>query len=251
MAAIGTLALGIGANTAIFRLLDAVRLRTLPVRDSQQLAMVQLADNSGWRGSQATPYPALTNPIWERFRDTQQAFSGALTWGNNDFDIAPGGETRLARGLFVSGNFFQVLGVQPLLGRVFDRSDDHRGCGVPGAVISYSFWQREFGGDASVIGRKLTLNFQKVDIVGVTSAGFSGLEVGRSYDVAVPICSQAVLWNEGNWLDEGTVWWLVVMGRVKQGETIKDAGAHLRATSAAVFQATLPPNYLQSMLRTI
>jgi putative ABC transport system permease protein len=110
-------------------------------------------------------------------------------------------------------------------------------------VISYSFWQREFGGDASIVGRKLSLNFQNVDIVGVTTAGFSGLEIGRSYDVAVPICSQAALWNEGNWLDEGTVWWLTVMGRVKAGKSVKDTGAHLRATSPSIFQATLPPNY--------
>jgi len=91
-AAVGTLALGIGANTAIFQLLDAVRLRTLPVKDPQQLAIVQLADRTGWRGSQASWYPALTNPLWERFRDSQDAFSGVLAWANNDFNLAPGGE---------------------------------------------------------------------------------------------------------------------------------------------------------------
>lgn len=100
VAAIGTLALGIGANTAIFHLLDAVRLRTLPVNAPQELAMVQLADTTGWRGSKPSPYPALTNPQWERFRDTQSEFSGVLAWGNNNFNLARGGEARLARGLF-------------------------------------------------------------------------------------------------------------------------------------------------------
>lgn len=242
-AAIITLALGIGANTAIFRLLDAVRLRTLPVRDPQRLAMLELADRTGWRGNQATPYAALTNPIWERFRDTQQAFSGVLAWGNAEFNIAPGGESHLAHGLFVNGDFFKVLGVKPLLGQVFSAADDRRGCGVPGALVSYSFWQRELGADAAVIGRKLSVNFQKVDIIGVTPQGFSGLEIGRSYDIAVPICSQAVLWSEGNWLNEGTVWWLTVMGRSKPGETREHANVQLRAMSPALFRATLPSNY--------
>jgi len=243
LVAVGTLALGIGANTAIFQLLDAVRLRTLPVSNSAQLATVQLADRIGWRGSQASPYPALTNPIWEQFRDTQQAFSGVLAWSSNGFNLSPGGEARVARGLFVSGNFFHVLGVEPLMGRVFSAADDRRGCGLPGAVISYAFWQRELGGDASAIGRKLTLNMHPVEVIGVTPAGFSGLEVGHTYDVAVPICSQAVLWNEGNWLNEGTVWWLNVMGRLRPGQTLQQANAQLQAASAALFRSTLPANY--------
>ncbi len=114
-AAVATLALGIGANTAIFQLLDAVRLRTLPVEDPQSLATVHLADRTGWRGSQATQYPALTNPLWERFRDSQQTFSGVLAWGDSSFNLSPAGETRRARGLLVSGDFFRVLGVRPLI----------------------------------------------------------------------------------------------------------------------------------------
>ncbi len=156
--AVLSLALGIGANVAIFQLLDAVRLRTLPVKEPQKLAMLQLADRTGWRGSQQSPYPTLTNPIWERFRDSQNAFDGVLAWANNDFNIAPGGEVRLARGLFVSGSFFRVLGVEAVLGRVFSAADDRKGCGLPGAVVSYGFWQRELAGDAAAIGRKLTLN---------------------------------------------------------------------------------------------
>ncbi|HTQ58255.1 MAG TPA: ABC transporter permease [Bryobacteraceae bacterium] len=242
-AAIATLGLGIGANTAIFQLFDAVRVRALPVPDPQSLVTVQLADHTGWRGSQASPYAALTNPQWERLRDTQQAFSGVLAWSDNDFGLGAGDSAHLARGLFVSGSFFHVLGVHPLMGRVLAPADDRRGCGLPGAVISYAFWQGELGGDPSVIGRKLTLNYQPVDVIGVTPAGFTGLEVGRSYDVAVPICSQAVLWSEGNWLDEGTVWWLNVMGRLKPGESLAQANAQLRVDSPALFQVTLPANY--------
>jgi putative ABC transport system permease protein len=246
--AVLSLALGIGASVAIFQLLDAVRLRTLPVKDPQRLVMLQLADRTGWRGSQWSPYATLTNPIWERFRDSQDAsapFAGVMAWGNNGFgySLTPGGEERLAQGLFVSGSFFQVLGVQPVAGRVFTPADDRRGCGLPGAVLSYGFWQREFGGAAAAIGRKLTLNNQAVEIIGVTPAGFSGLEIGRSYDLAVPICSQAVLWSEGNVLNEGTTWWLMTMGRLKPGMTLKQANAELRVGSQGLFQATLPANY--------
>ena len=132
--AVVTLALGIGANTAIFQLVDALRLRTLPVRNPQQLARIQLADRTGWRGNQASWYPALTNPLREQVRDHQQVFSGVFAWANFDFNLAPAGEKRPARGLWVSGDFFPVLGVQPILGRVFTATDDHRGCGLPGAV---------------------------------------------------------------------------------------------------------------------
>src|SRR5579872_2735155 len=113
--AILSLALGIGANTAIFQLLDTVRLRTLPVADPQNLALVRLSD--GLRGSHATPYPALSNPLWERFRETQDVFSGVVAWWDNQFGLSTGGDVRLARGLFVNGDFFRVLGVPALRGR--------------------------------------------------------------------------------------------------------------------------------------
>jgi predicted permease len=241
--AVITLALGIGANTAIFQLIDALRLRAIRVKEPQQLLTVQLSDSTGARGSHASGYPVLTNPVWEKLRDQQDVFSGVLAWGSNSFGLTPGGEDRLAQGLLVSGDFFHVLGVRPLLGRVFTAADDRRGCGLPGAVVSYAFWQRELGGDPSPIGRKLTLNYHPVEIIGVTPPGFFGLEVGSSYDVAVPICSQAVLWSEGTWLDEGTVWWLNVMGRLKPGSTPEKANAQLAVISPRIFQATLPSNY--------
>src|SRR5580658_344204 len=241
--AILSLALGIGANTAIFQLIDAVRLRSLPVKEPSQLVTVQLADKTGIRGHQITGYSILTNAIWEKLRDNQDIFSGVAAWDSNNFGLTPGGEVRLAQGLFVSGDFFRVLGVQPLMGRVFTAADDRRGCGLLGAVISYAFWQRELGGDPSAVGRKLTLNDHPTEIIGVTPPGFFGLEVGRSYDVAVPICSQAVLWSEGQWLDKGTVWWLNVVGRLKPGATLEQANAQLAVISPRIFQATLPSNY--------
>src|SRR5437773_942273 len=102
--AVLTVALGIGANTAIFQLIDALRLRSIPVKEPQQLVIVQLADSTGVRGSQASGYPVLTNPVWEKLRDQQDVFSGVLAWGSNSFGLTPGGDVRLAQGLFVSGS---------------------------------------------------------------------------------------------------------------------------------------------------
>jgi hypothetical protein len=133
-------------------------------------------------------------------------FHGVMAWFDADFRVGQEGGSPLARGLFVSGDFFRVLGVNPILGRTFMAADDHPGCGASGAVLSYGFWQRQFGGDPAVIGRPLVLNSQQVSIVGVTPSGFTGVEVGRSYDVAVPLCSQRTLGAEAGWLDDGMTW---------------------------------------------
>jgi len=191
--AVLSLALGIGANTAIFQLLNAVRLKTLPIKNVHQLTQIRLTDISGTRGSKSARYPAVTNPIWEQIRDRQQAFSGLVAWGSAGFNLAQGGEVRPAKGLWVSGDFFNVLGVQPELGRMFTTADDQRGCSAPGVVISHSFWQREYGGDKSVVGRKLTLADHQFEVVGITPPNFFGLEVGKSFDVALPICADAII----------------------------------------------------------
>jgi hypothetical protein len=144
IAAIATLALGIGANTAIFELLDAVLLQSLPVANPQELAEVRVVDMDKARGNYSSAYPAVTNPIWEKLREDHQGFSGIAAWTDTVFSRDSGGDARFANGLWVSGDFFRVLGVRPIQGRVFTAEDDRRGCGSPGAVISYGFWQQEY-----------------------------------------------------------------------------------------------------------
>jgi len=239
--AVLSLALGIGANTAIFQLVDAVRLRTLPVKDPQELADIHTTTLEDARGS-FRRYPSLTNPIWEQIRARQEGFSGIFAWANESFNIAPSGEARSAQVLWVSGDFFATLGVPPILGRVFSAADDRRGCGIPGAVISYGFWKREFGGDFP-IGRKILVNARPIEVIGVTPATFFGLEVGQSFDIALPICSEAAIRGPGSRLDNGTYWWLTVMGRLKPGWSLERASAAVRSISPAVFQASLPANY--------
>ena len=242
--AVITLALGIGVNTAIFQLIDAVRLRALPVHEPQQLTELRIEDMKGARGNFASWHPSLSNPIWEQVRERQQAFSGVFAWGAADFNLGAGSEVRPARGLWVSGDFFNVLGVRPELGRVFNADDDRRGCGTAGAVLSHQFWQREFGGDPSVVGKSLSLDDHPFEIVGVTPASFYGPEVGRTFDVAVPVCSEALINGaENSQLDSGSTWWLVVMGRLKPGWTIEQATAQLNSISPGVFQTTLSPKY--------
>ncbi|MFZ0303056.1 MAG: ABC transporter permease [Terracidiphilus sp.] len=241
--AVLTLALGIGANTAIFQLLDAVRLRDLPVASPSELTVVRMANRSGWRGNQATAYPALNNPLWEYIRDHQRVFSQVLAWSPTNLGITEDNHEQLVQGLWVSGNFFNALGVRPALGRLFASSDDRPGCGAAGVVLSHAFWQGQFGGNAQAVGRTLIIARHAVPILGVTPPGFSGPEVGRSFDVAVPICSQSTYWTEGNWLDSSTDWWLTVMGRLKPGDSLSTANAGLESLSPSAFQASLRKDY--------
>ncbi|MEP7337018.1 MAG: ABC transporter permease [Acidobacteriota bacterium] len=243
--AVMSLALGIGANMAIFQLLDAVRLRLLPVNAPRELVEVRPNElsTSNRRGSKSTRYPAITNPLWEQLRERQQSFSSLSAWSTGNFNLAQGGEVRNARMLWVSGEFFPTLGVQASLGRVFTAADDQRGSGARNAVISHSFWQREYGGEPNIIGRKIMLAEQPFDIIGVTPASFFGLEVGQNFDVALPICAEAITAGKNNRLDSGTHWWLMVTGRLKPGRTLAQASAEMQTMSSSLFEKTLPTNY--------
>ena len=239
-----SLALGIGANSAIFQLLDAVRLRLLPVQHPEQLVELTIAKNEHCcSGNFSDRRPNLTYPQWEQIRDHQQAFLNIFAWGDQRFNLAAGGEARYAEGLWVSGDYFKTLGVHPLMGRLITASDDYPGCGSSGAVVSYAFWQREFGGDMQAIGKKLSIDGKPVDVVGVTPPGFYGVEVGRNFDVAVPVCAEPWINGENSHLAKRHHWWLAVIGRLKPGWTLERADAQAAAMSPAVFESTVPPNY--------
>jgi putative ABC transport system permease protein len=239
--AILSLALGVGANTAIFQLLDAVRIRTLPVVDPEQLVDVRITNAAhGRTGNFQSRVPFLTYPLWEQLRDHQQAFSNIFAWSPVNFELASGGETRPAQGVWVTGGFFDTLGVPALIGRALTTADDRPGCQAPTAVISYGFWQREYAGSPSAIGRSLMLDSHPYDIVGVTPASFFGVEVGRTFDVVVPVCAEPLSRAENSGLRKRDVWFLGVMGRLKPGWTVDRATAHLAAISPPMFEATLP-----------
>jgi putative ABC transport system permease protein len=241
--AVLSLALGIGANTAIFQLIDAIRLRTLPVANPQQLVTVEIANRDWTTGTFSGSYPALTNPLWEQLRDHQQAFSGIAAWGGDRLNLARGGEARMADALLVSGNFFNVLGVTPAAGRVFTAADDRRGCGASGAVISHAFWQSQFGGSASAVGKTLMIEKHPFEVIGVTAKSFFGVEVGHKFDLAIPICSEPVFAGAHSSLDARHEWWLAAIGRLKPGWSIDRASAHLGSISPGLFEATMPQGY--------
>ncbi len=242
--AVLSLALGIGANTAIFQLVNAVRLRSLPVQKPEELAYVDFARGSMRSGWFSTRSARFTYAQWEQIRDRQQAFSGVFAWSSTQFNLAAAGEVRYAQGLFVSGDFFRALGVQPIVGRTFTAEDDRVGCGSPGAVVSYAFWQRELGGDPGVLGRTVSLDGRPAPIIGVTPSGFFGVEVGHQFDIAVPLCADRFFFADGKGrIPVDTAWWISVIGRLKPGWTVERARAQLRVASPAITQATLPTSY--------
>jgi putative ABC transport system permease protein len=237
-----SLALGIGANTAIFQLLDAVGLRSLPVERPHELVEVQIAHPRSRTGGFRGRRPELTYAQWQQIRDHQQAFSGLFAWGTTGFNLSSGGEVRMASGMTISGDMLRVLGVPAVLGRTLTVADDQPGCSAPAAVISHGFWQRELGRDPGVVGRRISLERRAVNIVGVLPQTFFGVEVGRQFDVAIPLCAEE-LFSPESVLDKQDEWWLAVIGRLKPGWTRERAADHLRSISTGVFGSTVPPAY--------
>ena len=238
--ALASLSLGIGANAAMFQLLDAIGLRTLPIDRPHELAEVRIAGGNGGFGLNDDENSEMTNPLWEQLRGQQQAFAGIFAWGDTQILVGRGAEMRPVRLLWTSGELFPVLGVRPALGRLFTTADDRRGCGAHAVVISDDFWRSHFGGSPSAIGALLPVLGQSVEVIGVTPPTFFGLDVGRRFDIALPLCTAAV-W--GSALDRRNVFWLTVMGRLKPDWSLARAAAHVDALSAGLMDATIPPGY--------
>jgi len=230
--AIASLALGIGANTALFSIVNGLILRPLPARDPGRLALI---DQSSW-----------TNPIWEEIRDRHaDIFDGAFAWSNETFDLSTSGETEPVDGVYASGAMFDMLGIAPALGRLIHRSDDVRGGGQQGvvAVISHGFWQGRLGGAPDVIGRRLTVSRVPASIVGVAPPGFFGPEVGRTAHILLPLSAEAAVRGEQSSLDGRTNWWLNIMVRLHPGQSLEAAAAELNRRRPAIRDATLPERY--------
>ena len=246
IAAIVSLALGIGANTAIFSILDSLVIRTLPVREPHRLAGLGL----GGEGQDA-----WTNPIWEEIRAHKDLVGDIFAWSITRFNVSATPQTEYVDGLWASGRFFDALGVQAMLGRTFGEADDARGGGPDGpvAVISYRFWQSRFGGAADAIGRSVTIERTPFTIVGVTPPDFFGLDVGRTFDVAVPIGTEPLIRRQDTALDKRTYWWLEIWLRLKPGQSLESATASLRGVQPQVREATLDrsasPEYRRDHLR--
>src|SRR5881396_3320360 len=244
LVAILALALGTGANAAIFQLVNALRLRSLPVEQPNELVSIGI-DRHG-KGRVGRGYPGrsiFTEPLWQEIRSQQQAFASLFAWGNGRWDLSAEGEAVPAFGFYVSGGFFDALGVHARLGRLLTELDDQKGCGSPGVVLSHGFWQARLGGHPAVIGQTIMLDRRPFQVIGVTPAGFFGVEVGRTFDVALPLCAEALLRGQQAGTGRRAVWWLDMMGRLKPGWTVERAQAQVAAISPGVFQATVAPTY--------
>ena len=242
-----SLALGIGANTAIFSLVDTLLLRALPVTEPQRLVLLS---------GDASPNKLWTFAIWDQLRQHAKAFAGACAWGRLGpgvlrFDLADGGESQPIEGVFASGDYFTTLGVPALLGRTFTPADDGRGGGPDGpvAVISYAFWQHHFGGASDVVGRTLRLNQVPFTVIGVTPSWFFGAEVGRTFDVTVPIGTEILMRGRDAYVDHRTAFWLNVLLRLEDRQSLDSAMNALRSAQPEIRRGAMPPRAQPSFLR--
>ena len=249
--AVLSLALGIGANTAIFSLIDTVMLRMLPVQKPEELMQVRIKDP---RSPNDEAEPTFTNPLWEELRSRQDFFSGIFSWSLTEFDLSQGGTVHNVSGMFASGEYFSTLGVRPAAGRLLAATDDTRGC--PGvAVLSYGFWQDHFGGTENAVGSTLSLDNHPFSVIGVSAPGFFGLEVGNKFDVAIPVCAAEIFDGPKSRLDRRSWWWLNVAARSKPDVSPGQLKARLAVVSPQTFAAALPqdwePKNQQEFLRRL
>jgi len=239
LVALLTLALAIGANTAIFSIVNGLMLRALPVAAPEQLVLV-----SSERAIAGDYAAGWTVPVWEQIAKRSSSLGRAAAWSvfSERLDLASEGEADPVDGLFVSGNFFQELGVMPVLGRAFTADEDRLGRAESRvAVISYGLWQRRFGGDGDVVGRSILVHRVPVTIVGVAPPAFLGPEVGRAFDIALPIGSAPLILNDDQWGTPAGRSYVAVVLRLAPGQSAASAMSVMRSQQRQIIEAAMPP----------
>jgi putative ABC transport system permease protein len=221
-----TLALGIGANTAIFTLLDQVLLRLLPVKNPQQLVLLTMRGRhygNNWGGN------AISYPMYRDFQDHNEVFSGMFSRFPDPVSMTFGGQAELVAAELVSGTYFEVLGVGTALGRTFTPEDDRVPNGHPLVMLSYDFWKQRFGGDRQIVGKTVLINKHEMTIIGVAQAGFDGVELGYSTKIFIPVMmEQQIIIGNPKMLTDRRSRWVNAFGRLKPGVTETKAKASLQ-----------------------
>lgn len=230
MVAVLTLALGIGANTAIFSVINAVLFRPLPVEAAHELVDVYNASPG-----EMFEYAPLAYPDYIDFRDNNKTLSGLLGFAPNFLALERNGESEMISVEAVTGNYFDVLGVKPVLGRTFDTDQDKTPGGNPFVVLSYTTWQQKFGGDPAVVGKTVRLNGNLLTIVGVAPRNFFGLMRGLSPGLWIPVTMDATL-HLGDPLEDRGSQWLFVTGRLKPGTSAAQTRAEIRTIADRLVQ---------------
>ena len=240
--AILSLALGIGANTAIFTLIDQILLRTLPVRHPEQLVMLyQQGTNMGSNmGSRMHSYP-----LYQDLQKKADPLSEVLCRRVVPASVSVDNQTERVEAELVSGNYFTMLGVPPAAGRVFNsQEDDQVYQGHPVVVLDFGYWMRRFAGDRAIIGRTILVNNSPMTVVGVSAAGFAGLDPAQAPQIRVPIQMKPILMPEQGWIhmDDRRSRWVQVFGRLKPGYTVQSARAPIQGlfTQVRAYEMTLP-----------
>jgi putative ABC transport system permease protein len=245
--AIFSLALGIGANTAIFSLVDSLLLRPLPIKEPHRLAVL-----SDTRFAPQGLTSAWTYAVWDQIRQRAQPFDGACAWFAERLNLAPhGGETQPVDAVWVSGEYFTTLGVPALLGRTITAKDDVPGGGTDGAVavISYELWQGRFGGAANAVGTPIVVERVPFTIVGVAPPAFFGTDVGRTFDIALPMNAEPLIRGAESRINlERGYSALSVLLRLKGGQTFDEATAILRRLQPQIREAAMPA-YMPAAVR--
>ncbi len=235
-----SLALGIGANTAIFQLLNAVRLRSLPVEKPRELAEIKIVGGHNGMGM-SDGYGSLTRPMWEELRRNHPAFSRMFAWNTASGFVGKGSDPEVADFLFVTGDAFRTLGLRPWRGRLIGNEDEHA-CPETVADVSYNYWQTKLGGQPIDGNAKLLVDDLPLQIVGVTPPSFFGLAVGESFDIVRPLCKPKELVR--NWFN------IAVVGRLQPGWTLAKASAQVAAASPAIMAVTQIMGYDGATTRT-
>ena len=220
--AILTLALGIGANTAIFSMMDTVILQNLPVRNPAEL--VTITSETPRTGQS----DSFSYPMYQDLRDKNDAFDAVLAVGGAQMNVSYAGESEHVRGRIVSGNYFDVLGVHPWIGRLFTQADDVTPGANPVTVLSYGFWERRFGKDPTLVGKTILLNEHAMTVIGIAAPGFYGTELSDSPDVFVPLMMTLVFNpTPANRMQSHTHQWLTLMARRNPGVSMSQAQASI------------------------
>jgi len=239
--AVATLALGIGANAAIFALVDRVFLKSLPVHNPGEIVLLRSPGPSqGHYWTDTVGGMSFSYPMYRELRDRNTVFSGLLAEFPFDASVAAGGQTERASGELVSGNYFDLLGVPPALGRNFTRDDDRAPGAHPLVVLSHGYWTRRFGKDAGIVNTTIAINGHPLTIVGIARAGFSGIQPGRPADLFVPMMMKAQMTPFWNGLEDPKDYWVQLAGRVKRGLTTAQGEAALHTVYRPLLQEQLP-----------
>ncbi len=238
LVAILTLALGIGANAAIFSLTDQVLLRLLPVQRPEELVVLRSpGPHTGRNWSDGDVAMAWSYPMYKDLHDRNQVFSGLLARFATQASVFGQGQTELANAELVSGNYFDVLGVRPALGRVFNSQDETAPGANPVAVLSYGYWQRRFGRDPGILNKQLVVNGISMTVVGVVHPGFFGVQVGQTPDIFVPMTMKAQMTPNWDGLADRQDHWLAILGRLKPGISATKAEAGLQPEYSAILRS--------------